>query len=120
MGLGTVELVMAVEETFGISIPDKQAQRCVTVEDLHRAVMAEVVAGRVKGSERKCYRCRYALRGRASDTCPECGRANPLTEQLVVETTSYQYLVSIIAWQTALDPTAIRRDDRLVKDLGID
>ncbi len=35
MGLDTVELVMAVEEEFGISIPDDVAPKLVRLGDLH-------------------------------------------------------------------------------------
>jgi acyl carrier protein len=35
MGLDIVELVMAVEETFGIEIPDRDAERLRTVGDLY-------------------------------------------------------------------------------------
>ena len=38
MGLETVELVMDVEESFGISIPDEKAQDIVTVGDLFEFV----------------------------------------------------------------------------------
>jgi acyl carrier protein len=42
MGLDTVELVMAVEEWFEISIPDAAAQTLFTVGDLHRFVVSEL------------------------------------------------------------------------------
>jgi acyl carrier protein len=38
MGLDSVEILMKVEETFGISIPDEEAQKIVTIGDFHNAV----------------------------------------------------------------------------------
>ncbi len=34
MGLDSVEIVMAIEDEFGITIPDEQAQDCHTVGEL--------------------------------------------------------------------------------------
>jgi acyl carrier protein len=42
MGLDSVELVMAVEEHFGISIPDDEASQLVTVGKLHAWVVNEL------------------------------------------------------------------------------
>jgi acyl carrier protein len=42
MGLDSVELVMAVEEHFGISIPDDDASTLVTVGKLHHWVVSEL------------------------------------------------------------------------------
>lgn len=42
MGLDTVELVMNVEETFGIAIPDADAEKIVTVGALHRYIVAKL------------------------------------------------------------------------------
>jgi acyl carrier protein len=38
MGLDSVEIIMEVEKTFGISIPDKEAEKIITVGDFHEAV----------------------------------------------------------------------------------
>lgn len=38
MGLDSVELVMKVEKTFGIHIPDQEAEKIVTVGDMYNAV----------------------------------------------------------------------------------
>ena len=42
MGLDSVELVMAVEKHFGISIPDGEASKLVTVGKLHAWVVNEL------------------------------------------------------------------------------
>lgn len=42
MGLDTVELVMEMEETFGITIPDKEAERIQTVGQAYRYILAHL------------------------------------------------------------------------------
>lgn len=44
MGLDTVELVMQVEKTFAITIPDHEAEKMVTVGALHDFVTQAVKA----------------------------------------------------------------------------
>lgn len=44
MGLDTVELVMRVEETFGIAIPDEVASRLVTPDDMADFVLTQLEA----------------------------------------------------------------------------
>jgi acyl carrier protein len=39
MGLDTVELVMAIEETFGLTIPDDRAGKIVTIGDAYRCIL---------------------------------------------------------------------------------
>ena len=43
MGLDTVELVMAVEEEFGITISDEEAQDIRTVGDMYQCVLRKVI-----------------------------------------------------------------------------
>jgi hypothetical protein len=43
MGLDTVELVLAVEDVFGMEIPDEVAQHLATVGALHEFVVAELI-----------------------------------------------------------------------------
>ncbi len=38
MGLDSVEILMKVEDTFGIKIPDQEAQQILTIGDFHNAV----------------------------------------------------------------------------------
>ena len=40
--LDTVELVMALEEGFGIEIPDEDAEKITTVKDAHRYIEAHL------------------------------------------------------------------------------
>jgi acyl carrier protein len=42
MGLDTVELVMAVEEEFDITIPDSAATKMITVGEMHTFVIEEL------------------------------------------------------------------------------
>lgn len=42
MGLDTVELVMRIEETFGVEIPDEVASRLVTPDDVADYIMTRV------------------------------------------------------------------------------
>jgi acyl carrier protein len=52
MGLDTVELVMQVEKTFAITIPDHEAEKMLTVGDMHDYVMRVTVAdGRALDSD---------------------------------------------------------------------
>jgi acyl carrier protein len=42
MGLQLVQLVMAVEESFDIEIPDAEAEKLITVGSLHAFVLSEL------------------------------------------------------------------------------
>ncbi len=42
MGLDTVELVMALEEEFGVEIPDEEAERIVTVGDARDFIVGKL------------------------------------------------------------------------------
>ena len=42
MGLDTVELILSIEETFDIEIPDAVAEKIYTVGDLHAFVFSEL------------------------------------------------------------------------------
>ncbi len=56
MGLDTVELVMAVEDYFEVTIPDEVAQTLVTVGDLQAFVVSELTRiGRFDGDSSRVY-----------------------------------------------------------------
>jgi len=67
MGLQGVELMMAIEDEFGIAFTDQEAERMVTVADLNAAVLEKLRAGQRIVDERRCvsshlfYRLRRAL-----------------------------------------------------------
>ena len=42
MGLDTVELLMAIEEGFGLGIPNEAAERLTTVGDMHAYLVSEL------------------------------------------------------------------------------
>ncbi|MEX0777123.1 MAG: hypothetical protein WD042_15570 [Phycisphaeraceae bacterium] len=42
MGLETVELLMRIEDRFGVSIPDERASRIVTVKDMQDEVVRQL------------------------------------------------------------------------------
>jgi hypothetical protein len=76
MGLEIVELVLAVEESFDIDIPDEHAQKIATPRQLvdYLARRLETASANVCLSQRAFYRLRRALRsldGDASTVCPE-------------------------------------------------
>ena len=51
MGLETVEILMDLEDHFGVHIPDSSASACVTVDDLGKVIMNLLVAqGRSPGN----------------------------------------------------------------------
>jgi hypothetical protein len=49
MGLQLVELVMEIEDDFGILVPDDLASKCISVGDTHQMIVELLVA---KGSIR--------------------------------------------------------------------
>jgi acyl carrier protein len=56
MGLDTVELVMAVEDCFEITIPNEVAETLVTVGKLHEFVVSELTrTGRFGGDSSRVY-----------------------------------------------------------------
>ncbi len=60
MGLDTVELVMAIEQEFGIEIPDPDAERMITVGDVYEYLKTRLKSEPVEGCLRQ--RIFYKLR----------------------------------------------------------
>ena len=55
MGLDPVELIIAVESEFGITIPDREAKRIRTVGDLYRNVHEKLeIRASTDGGETVC------------------------------------------------------------------
>jgi acyl carrier protein len=63
MGLDTVELVIEIEEAFGVSIPDERAQEMVTVGDVYQFLIDNCPAAEVRAPQ-PCSTAKafYALR----------------------------------------------------------
>lgn len=52
MGIDTVEIVMEVEEHFGIAVADDVVSNCITVADLQKVIIDLLVKqGRIRSSE---------------------------------------------------------------------
>jgi hypothetical protein len=65
MGLDSIELVMAVEETFGVSIPDEEAQDIRTVGDMFQCVISKLMVA--EGSSCLTQKAFHLLRRKAKD-----------------------------------------------------
>ena len=56
MGLDTVELLMAIEEGFGLEIPNEAAEKLTTVGDMHAYLVLELARlGRPDRDEVRVY-----------------------------------------------------------------
>jgi acyl carrier protein len=53
MGLDSVEIIMDIEDGFGIEITDAEAARCMRVGDLLDCVMAKLETGQTSMPERQ-------------------------------------------------------------------
>ena len=92
MGLDIVELVMTVEETFGIEIPDRDAERLRTVGDLYW----------------------YVLEHAPGASVPIVGfrHASPSDEL-------WERLLDIIERETGTERAHLTQQPRFVDDLGL-
>ena len=66
MGLDSVEILMKVEDTFGIKIPNQEAEQILTVGDFHNAVW-RLISGN-QSDKCKSQHLFYKLRKSFSDT----------------------------------------------------
>ena len=80
MGLELVELVLAVEESFGIDIPDEDAQRLGTPNQLVEYLVSrlDVAGGSLCLSQRAFYRVRRGLEAEGLAARRELGARSPL------------------------------------------
>ena len=42
MGLDSVELILEIEDSFGIAIPDAEASRISTIDDMYQCVLSKI------------------------------------------------------------------------------
>lgn len=92
MGLDTVELVVAVEEKFQITISDEEAQDMRTVGDMYQCVMGKLMI--------------------APDTEASAVKRACTPDEV------WSLLVSVIRLQTGLEH--FTKDSRFVEDLKMD
>jgi acyl carrier protein len=105
MGLDTVELVMKVEESFGITIPDAEAEKILTIGDLYRYVLAKLDGPALPASgclsAAAFYRLRRQLMGRFRVERRRIRPASPL-DDLVPATDrrqQWQRLGEYLGWR---------------------
>ena len=85
MGMEGVEIVMAVEETFGISIPDDVAQQILTVRQLVDYVTTQVATAPepVCSTKRLFYQLRRGFKAEVSALVPRFDLDVPLDHDAV-------------------------------------
>ncbi|MFC4311916.1 phosphopantetheine-binding protein [Steroidobacter flavus] len=90
MGLDIVELVMAIEEEFGIEIPNPDAAKLDTVGKISAYVQSRL----------------------------ELNRGRPFDE--IEEAVHWERIKRIVVEQLGIDPKQVTREAHLVLDLGAD
>lgn len=114
MGLESVELLMEVEDVFGIEVPDHIVSTLRTVGELHSTIL--FLLG--DADWRKCAQCGYPLRGLVHGVCPECG--SPYESQDISADASWRTLESIVRKQLGLRADAVVTPaTRFVEDLNM-
>ncbi|MEM8739713.1 MAG: acyl carrier protein [Planctomycetota bacterium] len=122
MGLDGIEMIAAVEHHFGISIPDAEASRMRTVEDLYLLVLRGSTKQAAAESDLPCRDCGYNLRGCVSTRCPECGTVFvPYTLGIddAMAQRTWKELVDLMAEQLCVPREKLRPGTRFIEDLRV-
>ncbi|MEM6459004.1 MAG: hypothetical protein AAF710_06395 [Planctomycetota bacterium] len=118
MGLEGVELIMELEEVFGVEITDAEVAELQSVGDIHEVVRRKLTADDPVERGGRCTNCRYPKRGLTSDRCPECGSVLTRPDQ-VDSGTLWDEIVQIVSLELSVKPQTIKPETRLVEDLKI-
>ena len=108
MGLDAVELVMGVEEEFGISIKDEDAAQFRTVGEMFEHVLALIQQKPREPEERATVSGRKAFR--MDQPKPE-----PKTREA-----AWRRYVNVIVDQLGVDESQVAPEARFIDDLGVD
>jgi len=120
MGLDSVEILMKVEQTFGISIPGEEAEKIITVGDFHNAVWRHLEGKH--SDKRKSQSILFKLRQSLLDTFNlstkdvKPGSCINVTNRTEVETV----INHIIADMAGLELDEVTPAKKIGDDLGID
>lgn len=117
MGLDVFEIILEVEDAFGIVIPDKETSYVQTVGELHALVLTTLRNTTRDSKNHRCYKCRYNLHGLRDNACPKCGTLFVQSDDIAPELV-WKILVDVICEQLEVKPERVRPDTRFIGDLS--
>jgi acyl carrier protein len=119
LGLDIVELVMEVEDAFGIDIPDEKASCVETAGQLYGLTLESIHAASLINKNRFCRKCNYNLHGLRNPRCPECGASFVQYDDADPDVV-WEILVGVICEQLGVKPERVKPELHFFKDLNLD
>jgi acyl carrier protein len=122
--LDFVELIMAVEEEFGLDIPDEDAEKVITVQDLAKLVISRNPQQSRPESKQPIKHRPLPMAGRPAISLPllpnERNQPKPSSTHSLTEAEVMPKVVDILVEQLGVKAIQVVPTARLIKDLGAD